>query len=114
MGRHKLFYEDMKPIRDMLNEAVDLAELVHLHEQRLIEKLHVIDRRKYYVRFGNKSLSGFCRDCLRFTRTQTQRIVTRVRRFDPTAKTVDEHKDGFNRYGEKLPVIEPIVPPWEK
>lgn len=56
----------------------------HRLENELIEKLIEIDRHKFYVRVGYNSLMGFCNFALKFSRTQSQRIATRVRRSVPT------------------------------
>ena len=84
MGHHKLFYKNAKHVRDSLNEATDLADHILEQEAALIKKLVAIDRQKYFVRYGYRTLSGFCKDGLKFSKTQTQRIVTQVRRCDPT------------------------------
>jgi hypothetical protein len=89
MGHHRLFYQDAKTVRNQLNEAMDLAASIHQWENRLVVLLHGIDRRRYFVRYGFKSLTTFCERALRFSRTQTQRIVTRVRRYEPTAQIAD-------------------------
>ena len=83
MGHHKLFYKNPKVVRDSLNEATDLADAILANERELIKKLVPIDRQRYYVRYGYRSLSGFCRDGLKLSKTQTQRIVTQVRRSEP-------------------------------
>ena len=84
MGRHKLFLYDGIIVRNRLNEAIDLASEIHEKEQTLIRKLQHIDQRKFYLRYGYKSLSGFCIKDLKFSKTQTQRIVAQVRRYIPT------------------------------
>jgi hypothetical protein len=89
MGRHKLFYKDSKTVRDSLNLAIEMAHVIHQNEKDLVEQLHRIDRERFYVRYGYKSLTGFCRESCGFSKTQAQRIVTRVRRFVPTDKIVD-------------------------
>lgn len=89
MGHHKLFYKDAKIIRDQLNEAVTLAQIIHQNEKDLIQMLQEIDREKFYVRYGFKSLSGFCRFGLEFSKTQTQRIASQVRRSQPTDNIMD-------------------------
>ena len=61
MGKHKLFYQNPKLIRDSLNEALDLALQMHELEKTLIEKLHSIDQGKFYIRYGPRSLTGVCR-----------------------------------------------------
>ena len=95
MSHHKLFYQDPKIIRNDLNMAVNLATIIHENERSLIEMLHAIDQQRYYIRFGYKSLTGFCRYGLRFSKTQTQRIVTQVRRYEPTDNLLDEAKRTF-------------------
>lgn len=88
MGHHKLFYKNAKIIRDSLNEATDIADRMLEIEAILIQKLVLIDQEKYFVRYGYRSLSGFCKEALKLSRTQTQRIVTRVRRSEPTVNIV--------------------------
>jgi hypothetical protein len=90
MGHHRLFYQDAKTIREHLNDAVELAVLIHEKEQTLIQKLHLIDRNRLYVRYGFKSLTGFCRYGLKFSKTQAHRVATQVRRYEPTDNIVDE------------------------
>lgn len=80
MSRHKLFYIDAKLVRDSLNEVIGLSQDLQHQEYLLIEKLRVIDRRRFFVRYGYRSLRGFLVHCLYFSRTQAQRIVTEVRR----------------------------------
>lgn len=69
MGNHRLFYEDAKEVRDNLNFASDIAEEIHRLEEKLIRELYSIDQRRFYVRYGYNSLSGFCRFGLKFTKT---------------------------------------------
>jgi hypothetical protein len=90
LGRHKLFFFDGVVVRTRLNEAVDLAAQIHEQEQCLIELLRGIDRRKLYLRYGYRSLRGFCQFGLRFSKTQAQRIATQVRRSIPTANIAAE------------------------
>ena len=66
--------------RDSLNRAVDVADRMQEYEKLLIEMLYEIDRNRYYVRYGFNSLLGFCNRALNLSRTQSQRIVTSVRR----------------------------------
>lgn len=73
-----------KIIRDSVILAVETADQIHECEKRLVEILNEIDRNRYYVRFGFKSLSGFCIQGLKLSKTQCQRIVTLVRRYEPT------------------------------
>ena len=74
-----------KVARDKLNLAVDRADDLHQQEEGLVELLYEIDQNKFFVRFGYKSLRGFCIGGLKFSKTQSQRIVTKVRRYEPTS-----------------------------
>lgn len=69
-----------KIVRDTLNSATDQALEIHRLEGELICLLKEIDKRRFYVRYGFYSLRGFCNKGLKFTRTQSQRLVTQVRR----------------------------------
>jgi hypothetical protein len=87
MTRHRLYHFHPKIVRDALNDVRDLAAEIHRLESDLITKLKVIDEKRFYVRYGFNSLMGFCNTYLNFSRVQSQRIVTRVRRLG--AKPVD-------------------------
>lgn len=89
MGHHKLFRKDPRLIRIQLNKAVELATCIHQVENDLVDLLYQIDQQRFYVRYGFKSLSGFCIHGLKFSKTQTQRIVTQVRRSIPMDNIVD-------------------------
>lgn len=73
-------------IKDHLENAIELSDHMHSTEADLITKLRSIDKNRYYVAGGFKSLKGFCMHSLRFGETQAQRIVTQVRRAEPTPK----------------------------
>ena len=90
MGRHKLFYQDAKVVRDHLNTVIEIASAIHKKESSLIKLLCYIDQKRFYVRYGFKSLTGFCCFGLMFSKTQTQRIVTQVRRYEPRVNIMDE------------------------
>lgn len=79
--RHALFKQEPKIVRDTLNKAVEKSDRIHDFERDLIILLKEIDQNRFYVRYGYKSLRGFCNFGLKFTRTQAQRIVTEVRRY---------------------------------
>lgn len=74
-----------KIVREKIFESIDLADRLHYLEDQLIQKLYLIDRKKYFVSAGYKSLMGFCNQSLNFTKTQSQRIVSNVRRYEPTS-----------------------------
>jgi hypothetical protein len=93
MTRSKLFFENPKIIRDILLDVVHRADLLHDQEQKLIAVLSEIDKKRLYVKFGYKSLRGFCNHALKFSRTQSQRIATEVRTFeDSTLLRVRENE----------------------
>ena len=89
MGHHKLFFQNPKEIREQLNQAAEIAAKILAQEKDLILLLSKIDQERFYIRYGFNSLSGFCRFGLKFSKTQTQRIVTQVRRLDPTDNFLD-------------------------
>lgn len=91
MTRPRHFKTDSKYVRDSLLRAVESADLIHENEKKLIDLLCEIDQQRFYVRFGYKSLMGFCNSGLKFTKTQSQRIVTIVRRSEPTSKLRTEN-----------------------
>ncbi len=93
MTKHKLFKLNPKLVRDTLNKAVEVADSIHKQELELVRLLGEIDQNRFFIRYGYKSLMGFCNHGLNFTETQSQRIVTRVRRSDPIPKI---GKDGEN------------------
>lgn len=82
MTRQKNFYIHPKIVRDSLLQATELADHIHLSEAELIKRLSEIDQKRFYVRFGYKSLMGFCQHGLKFSKMQSQRIVTNVRRLN--------------------------------
>lgn len=72
-----------KTVRDSLDRAVQLADEIQAKEAELIISLAEIDDERFYVRYGYKSLLGFCKDGLRFTRTQSMRLAIAARRAEP-------------------------------
>lgn len=84
MSRHRLYHFHPKELGDKINGAQELAMQIHQLEKELVDKLVEIDRHRFYVRVGYNSLMGFCNFGLKFSRTQSQRIVTQVRRMEPT------------------------------
>ncbi len=81
----QLFHEiDHKALQRTHIRIFELGDRVHSAEKDLIEALYEIDQTRTYIRLGYRSLLGFCIDALWFSRTQAQRIVTQVRRYEPT------------------------------
>lgn len=94
MTRERLSHLHAKYVRDSLNAAVEKGDLIHQLENELVVMLKEIDSNRLYVRAGFKSLRGFCLQSLRFSKTQSQRIVTRVRRYEPTSNIGGERSPG--------------------
>ena len=84
MTQRMHFKTSGKIVRDSLLEVVALADDIFIKEEALVKALKNIDEQRFYVRFGYKSLMGFCNHGLKFSRTQSQRIATKVRRHEPT------------------------------
>lgn len=84
MARERLRSENSSYVRNSLNAAVEMADGIHKLEKELVIMLKEIDLKHLYVRSGQKSLRGFCSKVLNFSETQSQRIVTLVRRSEPT------------------------------
>jgi hypothetical protein len=84
MTKSQLSHENSKYVRDFLNSAVLKSDQIQTMERELVEKLYEIDQKRFFVRYGYKSLTAFCCRGLRFGETQTQRLVTQVRRYEPT------------------------------
>jgi hypothetical protein len=80
MTRPRFFGTDPQRLRDQYWDTVAIAERLLADEDELIEALKPIDARRVFVIFGFKSLRTFCVTALRLPKTQSQRIVTRVRR----------------------------------
>ncbi len=68
-----------KIIRKLNQEAIHWADNILAAEEELIPVLQEMDQRRYYVRFGHKSLRGYCTKALLLSENQSQPIVTRVR-----------------------------------
>lgn len=80
MSRTKLSHHSPKLVRDTLNAAMAKAEEIHQKERELVDLLLTIDKNRFFVRYGFKSLRSFCIYCLNFGETQGQRIVAEVRK----------------------------------
>ncbi len=86
MTKRKNWDVHPKIIRKLNQEAIYWADNILAAEEELIPVLQEMDRRRYYVRFGYKSLRGYCTKALLLSEIQSQRIVTRVRRTIPSPK----------------------------
>lgn len=83
MTRQKNFDMHPRDLRDQVCSAFAVSDQIHSLEKSLVGILHRMDRRRIYVRIGYNSLRGFCNHALGFSKTQSQRIVTLVRRTEP-------------------------------
>jgi hypothetical protein len=81
MSRRKLRYDEPRDIRSAYKRTKAITSAIKKLELDLVCELAVIDKRRYYVRLGIKSLRGYCYKFLRFTRPQSQRLATLVRRY---------------------------------
>ena len=79
------FQQNQSFVRAQLNEVAAIADEIHEKEKLLIQRLAAVDKKRFYVFYGFNSLTGFCQNGLSFSKTQTQRLVTQVRRCEPTA-----------------------------
>lgn len=101
--KHRLHKYNAKSVRDVLNQAVEKSDGIHKAEKDLIVLLKEIDENRYYVRYGYKSLTGFCNFGLRFSRTQTYRIVAEVRRCQTSVNIRLKHnQESFNSSDDLL------------
>ena len=91
MSRPKHYYTNPKLLIQINEQAIKTAKQIYKWEEKLVRQLYEIDQDRVYVRFGHKSLTGYCIYGLQMTRTQTQRLVTAVRRYEPTSKIEHEH-----------------------
>ncbi|MEQ1723201.1 MAG: hypothetical protein ABL930_08480 [Pseudobdellovibrio sp.] len=97
MSREKLHKFAGRRVRDAMTDAIDLSDEIHEKEKKLILSLIEIDKNKFYIRAGYKSLTAFTKKSLRFTETQTQRIVTLVRRSIPTPN-IGQKEDSIQKF----------------
>ena len=84
MTQRKHFKISSQRVRHNLDSAVKLADEIQEKELELIFYLKLIDQERFYVRYGYKSLQGFCTHGLRFTKTQSLRLINAIRRIEPT------------------------------
>ncbi len=80
MTRTQYYGKDPHIFREAFWKIASCADEMSEREDQLVKLLAKFDERRFYVYFGYKSLSGFCAQALKLSRTQSQRIVTRVRR----------------------------------
>ena len=73
------YHLDPRYLRDTLRKATRLAENVHRAETELAELLREIDLDRIFVRYGHRSLRGYCIGDLNFTKAQAQRLTVMAR-----------------------------------
>lgn len=91
------FYKESKFARNAVNSAIEKVDALHECEEKLVRILSDIDQNRFFIRAGYKSLTGFCINVLLLSKTQTQRIVTKVRRYEPTSNIGEKGSDSDNR-----------------
>ncbi len=98
MSKERLYKFHPRFVRITLNEAVEKADVMIENERQLISVLLVVDANRFFVRYGFKSLLGFCNHGLKLTRTQSQRLVTEVRQQQMRdAPELTRYTDGQHR-----------------
>lgn len=104
MTRHRLYKSEPKEVRETLNRAIEMAETARDLQCDLIQVLRNIDQKKFYLRYGYRSLTGFCRQALQLPRLQAQSLVTEVRRNPgpgrPIETPVSEQSENQNQTEE--------------
>ena len=90
MTRHRLYKSEPKEVRETLNRAIAMAETARDLQCDLLQVLRNIDQKKFYLRYGYRSLTGFCRQALQLPRLQAQSLVTEVRRNPGPGRPVDQ------------------------
>lgn len=83
--RPKSYHPDPQALRYRHQKIFLKADELLATEQELIRLLYDIDQTREYVYLGYNSLMGYCVHALHLTRTQSQRLVTQVRRSEPTS-----------------------------
>lgn len=89
MSRRKLRFAEPRDIRSAYKRTKAITSAIKKLELDLVSELADIDKRRYYVRLGIKSLRGYCYKFLRFTRPQSQRLATLVRRHQMSQPEMD-------------------------
>lgn len=100
MTQRMHFKISSKTVRESLDKAVNLADEIRAKETELILSLYEIDQDRFYVRYGYKSLVGFCTHALRFTKTQSLRLAIAARRIESEGnirRKEEEAKSFFSR-----------------
>ncbi len=84
-----------KFLRAAHKKAREMAREIHERERALVAYLYEIDYERLYNSLDFKALRPYINQHLKFSLTQSQRLATAVRRFDPVAHYAElEHKAG--------------------
>ncbi len=109
MTKPKFHNNKKSPIQEILWKSVEEADCIHEMENKLIDILKEIDANRYFVLVGYKSLMGFCKYTLRFSRTQSQRIVKRVRSMSNENMTMEIDVIDENDHESPVPNISDLA-----
>ncbi len=97
MSKHEFHGFDPGLLREELRKIRVAAAKHHRAEKNLVRHLYLADVNRLYVWLGYKSLTGYCVHALQISRTQTQRLVTRVRRHKREVKQLTRYDERNSR-----------------
>jgi len=60
-------------------DAWHLAQEIHKKEAQLIEMLKALDKKGWYVQAGHRTMGGFLKGFLKFSKPQAQRLMRQIR-----------------------------------
>jgi hypothetical protein len=102
MTKRKFFGEDPHKFRNLNEEVYQTAFKIRKLERKLIRLLYEMDRDHWYRWFGYRSFRTYTLRVTRMSQTQAQRLVTRVRNFDPNEKYLEPEEIGQRMYRAQL------------
>lgn len=104
MSRKTFHGYDPGLLRELLKDVSGAAQMYREAEENLVKKLYFADHNRLYLWLGYKSLSGYCVQALKLGRTQTQRLITLVRRIEPTVNL----EQLVSKYDERANKLDPL------
>ncbi len=83
MPRRGSYHPNPDELRYLHRRIFETSDQIIFTEAKLIELLFQLDQKRGYVWIGYNSMLGYCKGTLHLPKTQSQRLVTQVRRFEP-------------------------------